>query len=208
MAEIKPMSRMIRFQDLQKWQSLISNSELAGMGFFIGDPKWSLRDLVQMDTDGQLDEELRGVMERGSVRWEELKSVRDRLRKRSIDLCAAAFRCNVVFEGVPLTGRNATDQEGRVFEDIRRWFDAPVHESHPAPLSVRTSVAASSRVSKPASRSTYRRPPNAFKRWTPEEEKLLLAEFERTKDVADVARCLGRNPEGIRRRLIKLGIPL
>jgi hypothetical protein len=48
--------------------------------------------------------------------------------------------------------------------------------------------------------------PNAYRRWTDEEESTVVAAFERGDTVKEIAAATGRRVGGIRSRLISLGL--
>lgn len=51
-----------------------------------------------------------------------------------------------------------------------------------------------------------RKYPNAYEKWTKEEEQKLVTEFTKGKSIPEIARLLGRQTGGIRSRLVKLQI--
>jgi hypothetical protein len=48
--------------------------------------------------------------------------------------------------------------------------------------------------------------PNAFTKWTPQEDQQLIASFNKRMQIIDLAKLFGRQPGGIRARLKTLGL--
>ena len=47
---------------------------------------------------------------------------------------------------------------------------------------------------------------NAYRKWTPEEEKEVVSQFKEGKSIKNISALSGRQVGGIRARLIKLGL--
>jgi hypothetical protein len=191
LAEIKQCHSPFRYDALVKARHLIEYCERAGMGFFIGDHRRSFHDLLSIAQDDELDRELAHLAMRATIPWIDLKSLRHRLGRKAVELAAAILRMGLVVEESPVRARNATPDETAVISEVTRWF---------VPPEVERRFYSSAEVQEPAGA------PNAYRRWTKEEEDVLVAEFARTGDVRAVAEVLGRKPNGVRRRLERLGI--
>jgi hypothetical protein len=99
------------------------------------------------------------------------------------------LQAGIVLEGSPCYARAAT---------------APEREGHQRGVGL-VLRAACGMLQHFAGEKSSHHAPNAFKRWSPSEEEQLLRGFAERLDIGELSRLLGRNPEGVRRRLIRLG---
>lgn len=191
MAELKPDFEMATYRNLEKWTALVKNSELAGHGFFIGNTRHSMTDLLSVAHDPALMEILQVIVERqGTLPWSQLKDIRIRSRRTNLDLAAAIIQAGLVLEERPFILRAPIGPERLKLDELRKWFEPPIRQ-----------------VERPRlPRYVREMPENAYRRWTRQDDEQLASLFGSGATTNQMAVELKRHRNAISKRLIKLGL--
>jgi hypothetical protein len=212
--EIKQNHDLAMFKNILKWDAMAQYCEQSGMGFFIGDHRTSLHDLLVVAEDRRLDREVMMAVERRALDWPAIKQLQGNHGRHRSEITAAMLRCELYLEDKPFLLRSATEQEREVIARLKSWFLPPKERSNPiafvparreGPETAPARQVATTRRHPLQVTASTRNSPNAYKKWTDEEQQQLLRLFDRGADIKSIADALGRQHGGIRRRLQKLG---